>query len=125
MKNLKNSLLIVAIIISLQATAQNEKLSIGVKLLPGISNTDQKLINTSWKFTYGAGMQMAANFNKVIGIESGIYFRNYGFASEMTYTDNDGQSVGSSISVCNYNYLSIPVLLRINIHSFYFHLVLI
>jgi hypothetical protein len=58
----------------------------------------------------------------VIGIESGLYFRNYGFTIKHEFTDNYGNIISSFNVKYNYNYLSLPVLLRINIHSFYFAL---
>lgn len=111
---------ITILLLGLQSFAQNEKISIGIKLLPGISNSNQKLYITSFKPSIGGGAQFIANFNKVIGIESGLYFRNYGYSLDETITDEDGYAFMNSRSRHNYNYLSLPVLLRLNINSFYF-----
>jgi len=121
MKNLKLQLLIVILIFGFQSFAQNEKISIGVKLLPGISKS-VGLVETNFKFSIEGGVQFVTNFNNVVGIESGLYFRNIGYISEETFTDHTGNILGIYRIPYNYNYLSFPILLRLNIHSFYFGL---
>ena len=74
MKNLKFYLSVSILILGLQTFAQNEKISIGVKLLPGISKSNG-VIKTNFKFSMGGGVQFVTNFNETIGIESGLYFR--------------------------------------------------
>ncbi|MCD4682851.1 MAG: PorT family protein, partial [Bacteroidales bacterium] len=96
-------------------------ISIGVKLLPGISKS-VGLVETNFKFSIEGGVQFVTNFNKVIGIESGLYYRNLGYILDEDLTDISGELIGSFRIPYNYNYLSLPVLLRLNIHSFYFAL---
>ncbi len=121
MKNTKLQLLIVILIFGIQSFAQNEKISIGVKLLPGISKS-VGLVETNFKFSIGGGVQFVANFNKVIGIESGLYYRNLGYILDEDLTDINGELIGSFRIPYNYNYLTFPILVRLNIHSFYFAL---
>ncbi|MCD4731787.1 MAG: hypothetical protein K8R74_14370, partial [Bacteroidales bacterium] len=92
MKHLKIYLWIVILVLGLQSFAQNEKISVGIKLLPGISKS-VGLIETNLKFSMGGGVQFVANFNKVIGIESGIYYRNLGYNSEETWVDSHGSNL--------------------------------
>lgn len=121
MKNLKFYLIMAILLLGLQTFAQNEKISIGVKLFPGISKSNG-VIETNFKFSMGGGVQFVSNFNEVIGIESGLYMRNYGYRIGETLTDENGNILGSFNIKYNYNYLSLPVLLRLNIHSLYFAL---
>ena len=121
MKNLKFYLSVSILILGLQTFAQNEKISIGVKLLPGISKSNG-VIKTNFKFSMGGGVQFVTNFNETIGIESGLYFRNYGYGVDEAITDEDGYTLGNFNVKYNYNYLSLPVLFRLNINSFYFAL---
>lgn len=118
MKVFKLYFLIALLILGLQSFAQNEKISIGIKLLPGLSKTTNRVEN-NFKFSMGGGCQFVSNFNEVIGIESGLYFRNYGYGIDENLTDNEGNVLGTFNIKYNYNYLTIPALLRINIHSFY------
>lgn len=119
MNNLKLSFLFVSTIIVVNTFAQSEKISIGAKLLPGISKS-VGLVETNFKFSMGGGVQFVTNFNKVVGIESGIYFRNLGYSIDEQLTDGQGINIGEFRIPYSYNYLSIPVLVRVNIHSFYF-----
>lgn len=121
MKELRLYLSIVIFLFGLQVFSQNEKISIGAKLLPGMSKSNGA-IETKFKSSIGGGFQFTTNFNKVIGLESGFYFRNYGFTIGHEFTDNYGHIIGSFKVKYNYNYMSLPVLLRLNIHSFYFAL---
>lgn len=121
MKKLMLYLSIVFLFLGSHSFSQNEKISIGVKLLPGMSKASEQIEN-NFKFSMGSGFQFVSNFNDAIGIESGLYFRNYGYGVDENLTNNEGNIIGTLNIKYNYNYISVPVLLRINIHSFYFAL---
>jgi hypothetical protein len=121
-KNLRYLMFIPAILLVTPTFAQNEKMSLGVKLIPGMTNSTGKLIDTSIKPSYGAGLVFTSNFTSVLGIETGISFRNYGYKSEITFVNSSGQPLGSTNAAFNYDYLSLPLLLRLNVGSFYFSL---
>jgi len=121
MKNLQLHLSIVILLFGMQSFAQNEKISIGIKLFPGLSKSVGS-IDTKFKFSMGEGVQFVSNFGKFIGIETGVQFRSYGFTIEEPLTDENGYIIGQFDIRNNFNYISLPILIRVNIHSFYMSL---
>jgi len=120
MKSLLKFLLVLLWLFSvLQSYAQNEKMSVGIKFMPGLSKSNGELIETSGKISVNSGISYVVNFTNVIGMETGLSFRNYGYTNEVTLTNEIGQPMGTFNVRFNYNYISLPVLLRIYIKSFY------
>lgn len=99
--------------------SQNEKFSIGVKVLPGISK-ETELISNDYSLNIGVSLFAVKNFTKTVGVESGLSYRNYGFQDEITFTNQYGQIIGSGNVRWSYNYISVPIILRVNLKSFYF-----
>ncbi len=119
MKNLQILLLSVTLFLDLICLPKMRRSQSGAKLLPGISKS-VGLVATNFKFSMGGGVQFVTNFNKVVGIESGVYFRNLGYSIDEQLTDEQGINIGEFRIPYSYNYLSIPILVRVNIHSLYF-----
>ncbi len=106
------------IIFNTNSIAQNENFSVGLKLLPGFSK-ETMLFGESFAPNIGASIFGVKNFSKTLGVESGISYRNYGSISDMTLIDIRGIVLGEYSTYYSFRYITIPVLLRINVNSFY------
>ena len=66
----------------------------------------------SARIGYTGGLFAQYNFRKIISIRTGCYFERKGSAIELEATDVTGQAIGIIHGASNFDYLTIPLLLR-------------
>lgn len=119
MQKKKLYILILILIFGMQNYAQNEKISIGVKFLPGMSILIHETLEKLWSPQLGGGFVFVTNFTDIVGIETGLNYTYYNLTSAYIIygPDNSKYVYRTENSI---SYLSIPVLVRLNFSSFYF-----
>src|SRR6478609_1706670 len=109
--------LLIAVVFSFynQLFAQASKIEIGVEASPSItflkgSNFIEKMFNST--VGYSGGISFQYNFGSKIALRTNITLERKGGAGEGEFTDNYGASLGKATISMNFDYLTIPVLVR-------------
>lgn len=118
----KKITLIVILFLYIQSLkAQEKELLVGIKITPELTfrNSSIKALKSDPKVSLGGSLQIIKSLNRTVSLESGLSFVNRGWQWDVTITDEYGDPLKKEIFRYNYNYLGIPVLIRLNIKSFY------
>ena len=98
-----------------QLNAQTNKFELGVEVSPSftfLKGNDfiEKMYNGT--LGYSGGISFQYNCGKRIALRTNIAYERKGGEGEFEFTDNYGASIGKGIVNLNFDYLTIPVLLR-------------
>lgn len=107
------------ICLSFQPLAANEKLILGIKGNIGATNSTGQVISTDLTWHYNVGAQLCYNVVPLLGIETGLQVNQSGYGSEFTFTNELGQTLGTSLISYRYSYLVIPLYLRLQLKGLY------
>ncbi len=96
---------------------------IGVKVFPEFSSvyTTSNLKETTQSLlAFGGGIQYIGKLFTVIHVESGVYLVNRGMTSDgVSIQNGQGGTIGFGSATYNYQYVSLPLLLRIQAGPIY------
>ncbi len=95
--------------------AQTNKFEIGVEVSPSftfLKGNDfiEKMYNGT--LGYSGGISFQYNWGKRIALRTNIAYERKGGEGEFEFTDNYGASIGKGVVNLNFDYLTIPVLVR-------------
>ena len=85
----------------------------------GIKTNHPYLKNISRDNNLNTGIIFDYGFSKLISIRTGVNYDQKGFADNITFTDAQGNILGDSKLHFDFNYLTIPVLLKFTIGDKY------
>ncbi|MBA3681717.1 MAG: PorT family protein [Bacteroidetes bacterium] len=111
-------LILLALIFCFQnTTAQQHKFEVGVEGGAGITSMWGNALVTKYNdpmigFAYGATFQY--NFPKIFSIKTNLFYERKGCVTRGTFLEPSGFTSGIFISRSNFDYLTMPVLLRAN-----------
>lgn len=114
MKTLLTSVLILSCIIS---SAQPNRFSLALDA--GISVASLTYDDTNLddiydsRLGYAAGTTFHYNFSKLFSLLTGIMYERKGASSDITFADNTGTIIGKTKLRDNFDYLVVPLLLRV------------
>ena len=97
------------------AYGQTNKFDIGIEGSPSLIflrgiNTIDKLIKPTIGFSGGLFFQY--NFKKVVSLRTNIAFERKGFTFPIQRTDSNGNLLGEFTANSNYDYMTLPILVR-------------
>lgn len=94
--------------------AQTNRMELGVQAGPGLSwlrgNTFLDGTDAQVNAAYGVGFQY--NFNKGIGLRTGVSYQRKGSSAEITLTDINGSTLAKGTALNTLEYLVVPVMVR-------------
>ena len=97
--------------------AQQERILLGVESGISIARLSYEKPNLNNGFDsrvgYGAGAAFQYNFSKMISFRTGIMYERKGASADITFTDNSGNVTGKTVVRDNFNYLVVPLMLRV------------
>ena len=97
-----------------QVSAQTSRMELAVQAGPGLSwlrgNTFLDGTDAQFNAAYGIGFQY--NFNKGIGLRTGVSYQRKGSSAEITLTDINGSTLAKGAALNTLEYLVVPVMVR-------------
>ena len=112
---MKRILLVLLTTVSLAAVSSAQSLHVGVKAGANLGKIDGESFKQEFNLGYQLGAYVSLDFNKNIGIQPEILFNQTNTTIDSGYKSIYNNVPGTVIgSKAHLNYLSIPILLRIN-----------
>lgn len=108
----------VTIFICSSAYALQNKFELGIELGPNISTIrGSSLINSRHdpRIGFYVGASLQYNLSKHLSLRTGLGFERKGSSGESVVIDNSGTTLGTIHHLSNFDYLSIPILIRYSI----------
>ncbi len=100
----------------MSAFSQGNTLHVALEGSLGINSLFGNSYLKAWesKRSFNAGVMMTKDIFKFASIRSGVSFEQKGAGLKQTATNGDGDKIGKIYTQSKFNYLVIPVLLRLN-----------
>jgi len=103
-------------ILSISTFAQNSQFELGIQGSPGIAfmriNTHKAKVTNTPMASFSYGLFLQYNLNKTFSLRVDPSFERKGYIYNVTFTNQFGSLDGASKNHENFNYITIPILLR-------------
>lgn len=112
---MKKLLFILLCLCSFAATAQTNPFDIGLEGGLGIASLRGNEFLDKYhsnRIGYTGGLFAQYNLPKVLSLRTGAYFERKGSSSELQVTDDNGTTIGSVDGWSDFDYLTVPLMLR-------------
>ena len=115
-------LMLILFVFLINKAQSQDKWQLGLKVLPQIANVADKAELDEVKLAIGGGVFFCRKLNKMVALQSGIFYSNRGYRQgsvSFKYAFSNVEEEKRYITY-KFSYLEIPVLLKIYKSNFYF-----